>query len=459
MHSTLISHYDSARRVLSGNDLKGNKSFSSMFDQDVISLSHGDGTRRPHPSILCAGVLSLLNHNHSPDDYHVMTENKMLVDWVVNDFLDDQLPFELANNIFFANGSTSIFDSIFTLLSQQNKKALVPSSFYHNLIKWSEMYRIPLICDYTLPSNDYKITSEQLEKQIKDNDIDVLFLFNPTQTGAIYTTHELSQIAETCIRHNLMVFVDSVFAGTEFTFDTRTPQLGQFYADHPNNIVTIKSASKVLNLANQRVGWACGGEKVIQNLKDISSSKNPSMNNVSLEMVRHGLEYCSTYIAENNRECAYRASMIENLISDVNGALGEELVVVGHKPLAGHGILLDFERLTAKKGVDVGGAQFCEHLLRDQKLSLSPADSLGFRGCKARVAFSSVGLKQTYIHKEAELLYVIGALTRGTSAGLDSLFHLPSSEEYFSQGRDLLRGALTNNLTNGIKSFITKGGR
>ncbi|WP_206747834.1 hypothetical protein, partial [Vibrio lentus] len=95
MHSTLISHYDSARRVLSGNDLKGNKSFSSMFDQDVISLSHGDGTRRPHPSILCAGVLSLLNHNHSPDDYHVMTENKMLVDWVVNDFLDDQLPFEL----------------------------------------------------------------------------------------------------------------------------------------------------------------------------------------------------------------------------------------------------------------------------------------------------------------------------------------------------------------------------
>ncbi|MGX9522764.1 pyridoxal phosphate-dependent aminotransferase [Vibrio mediterranei] len=455
MGSSLLSQYDNAKRVLSGNDVSGSKSFSSMFDRDVISLSHGDGTRRPHPSILCAGVMSLLDHNHSPDDYHVMTENTQLVDWVVNDFLSDQIPPELARNILFANGSTSIFDSIFTLLSQLDKKALVPSSFYHNLVKWSDLYSVPLVCDYTVSSNDYKITSIQLEKQIKNNDVDVLFLFNPTQTGAIYTEKELRHIAETCIKHNLMVFVDSVFAGTEFNSDKRTPQLGQFYADCPNNIITIKSASKVLNLANQRVGWACGGRELIKKLKDISSSKNPSMNNVSLEMVRHGLEHCRSYIEENNAECAYRASMIEGLVLDINSALGDELVFVGHKPIAGHGILLDFDHLASKKG-DVNGVQFCEHLLRDQKLSLSPADSLGFSGCKARVAFSSVGLKQTYIHQDTELMYIISALTKGTSEGLDSLFNLPSSEEYFFHGRELLREALTKNLTNGIKSFMTR---
>ncbi|WP_253664576.1 pyridoxal phosphate-dependent aminotransferase [Vibrio sp. Y20_XG_PY13] len=455
MHNNLLFQYENAKRVLSGNDLSGKKSFSSMFDKDVISLSHGDGTRRPHPSIICAGVMSLLDHNHSPDDYHVMTENTKLVDWVINDFLDDQIPPELASNVLFANGSTSIFDSIFTLLSQKNKKALVPSSFYHNLIKWSDLYGVPLICDYTSPSNDYKITSDNIENQIKNNDIDVLFLFNPTQTGAIYTEKELSQIAETSIKHNLMVFVDSVFAGTEFIPNTRTPQLGQFYAGYPNNLVTIKSASKVLNLANQRVGWACGGREIIQRLKDISSSKNPSMNNVSLEMVRHGLEHCRSYIKENNAECAYRASLIESLIFDVNNALGEELVFIGHKPVAGHGILLDFDNLASKKGNQVTGVQFCEHLLRDQKLSLSPADSLGFNGCKARIAFSSVGLKQTYIHKDTELMYIISALTKGSSEGLDSLFKLPPSENYFSRGRELLIDALTQNLTNGIKSFIT----
>lgn len=55
MSNLLFHAYKNARNVLSGNDETGMKVFPGMFDSDVVSLSHGDGTRRPQCGIISAG--------------------------------------------------------------------------------------------------------------------------------------------------------------------------------------------------------------------------------------------------------------------------------------------------------------------------------------------------------------------------------------------------------------------
>jgi len=52
-----------SRQVLSGRDPAGQKRHSGMFDPEVISLAHGEGVRRPHPSVVAAGIASLLDRS------------------------------------------------------------------------------------------------------------------------------------------------------------------------------------------------------------------------------------------------------------------------------------------------------------------------------------------------------------------------------------------------------------
>src|SRR5215467_13998779 len=54
-----------ARLVLSGRDADGNRVHPSMFDDGVISFAHGEGLRRPHPSVVSAGIKALIDTKKS----------------------------------------------------------------------------------------------------------------------------------------------------------------------------------------------------------------------------------------------------------------------------------------------------------------------------------------------------------------------------------------------------------
>lgn len=453
MHNNLLDSYVSARRVLSGNNDAGLKVFPGMFDSDVVSLSHGDGTRRADVGTISAGILALLDSRYSPDDYHVMTHNEELEKWISDDFRSDGIPGNIAENILITQGSTSLFDAIFTYYIGKNRRYLVPSSFYHNLVKWSSLYQEKLICKYTSAANDYKLSAEELRESVTEDDIDTLFLFNPTQTGAIYTDEELKALSEVCIEKGLTVYVDSVFAGTEFEPDVRTPQMARYFEASPDSIVTIKSASKFLNLANMRVGWACGGQEIISALKDICSAKNPSMSNVALEMVRYGVLHCHDYIRANNNECSRRADIISESVTSINNALGEEVVRIGHKPGAGHGFLLDFDHLSTMSGSKVKtGCDLVAYLLKESRVAFSPADSLGFRGCKVRIAYSSVGLKSTYLDGELERKIALESIRTGCVPVRTHHDHTV----HFAKGREILQKSLNVDLLNALYTLLRK---
>lgn len=455
MPDALIQSYRTARKVLSGLDDAGHKAFPGMFDSDVISLSHGDGTRRPHCAIISAGVLALLDSRYSPDDYHVMTHNEELEAWIIDDFKADGISDDIASNILISHGSTSIFDAIFTYNIGKNRRYLVPSSFYHNLIRWAEIYDEQLVCQYTKSENDYKLTPDELYNSIKESRIDTLFLFNPTQTGAVYTDQELEALSKLCIEFNLTVYVDSVFAGTEFDEGKRTPPMARHFDDHPNNIVTIKSASKFLNLANLRVGWACGGADIIRDLRDICTAKNPSMSNIALEMVRYGVLNCNKYVKENNKEGQNRVKIICDAVEHINRELGDRVIEVSHKPSAGHGILLDLDYLIKKTAGRIkSGCDLVAYLLQKKKLAMSPADSLGFAGCKVRIAFSSVGLRSTYLDKEFERKVTLDSIagSRVPPSAL-TLSHRDSAD-YFAAGQDILRNSLTHQFRDALAELL-----
>lgn len=58
---TLLDRLRLSRLALAGIDETGRKIHAGMFDRGVISLANGDGTRRPPPEALKAGVEAILD--------------------------------------------------------------------------------------------------------------------------------------------------------------------------------------------------------------------------------------------------------------------------------------------------------------------------------------------------------------------------------------------------------------
>lgn len=203
------------------------------------------------------------------------------------------------------------------------------------------------------------------------------------------------------------------------------------------------------------MGWACGGENIIAALRDICSAKNPSFSNVALEMVKYGVLHCHEYIRENNLESAQRARIIDASVYDINNSLGEQVINTTHKPAAGHGFLLDFDYLIkATHGRIKSGCDLVAYLLKEQKLSLSPADSLGFTGCKVRVAFSSVGLKSTYLDSEYERNVAMDSITIGRVPVTALKIPRRQHTDYFDAGRGILDHSLRNSLHTALANLL-----
>ena len=83
-------------------------------------------------------------------------------------------------------------------------------------VSYIEQTKILNKSTHYIPTNindNYKLTPELLEKNVKDNvNNKLLFLNNPTNpTGAVYSEDELKQIADICFKHDITVFADEIY--------------------------------------------------------------------------------------------------------------------------------------------------------------------------------------------------------------------------------------------------------
>jgi aspartate aminotransferase len=408
MRSALIDRLRSARQVLAGVDATGKRVHPGMFDPGVISLAHGDGVRRPHPGAVAAGVSALLETERaSLDDYLFLQRHDEFEAAITADFRRNGIHADSAANVCVDSGTTRLFAGFLHTLTRPGDVIGVPRSYYHPLPSWCELFRVNLELVQTGPTTDFKLTAAALDdwyRQHRSTPPRALFLFNPTQTGALYRDDELADIAEVLRRTGLAVLEDSVFAGTEFPGQSRVRHLAAVAPDLADRVVTLKGSSKAHNLANIRIGWGCGPAELIRAMNDYTVTTSVTIPFLAKAMGLAALRAPTEYLADNAQECAERAALVADLADEINDVVdrppGQPLLTVAHQPQAGHAILLAAPGLlgcrlpdgsTVRHSIDV-----TRFLLAEANVAVSPGYSLGFDSTEVRVVFGSVGLKHTY---------------------------------------------------------------
>lgn len=430
--SSEYSRLSRARQVLSGQDERGNRIHPSMFDPDVISFAHGEGLRRPHRTVVSAGVMALIDTQCSSlENYLFMQRIPRLDELIAQRFQRVGIPESISRNIAIDCGTTRLFVAFLQLLSRPGDVFITAPGFYHPLAGWCHDWGVRLVCVSTRREFDYKLTPDDLElwwnSTVDKGTIPKpvgLMLFNPSMVGAIYSSYELRQLAEWVIKHDLLVLEDAIFSETEFD-ETIAPARIAACPGMENRVFTITGGSKVHGLANIRIAWGCGPKSLIDHLNRFITSTGPTVPQLAKLMALAALEAPLAYIERHASECLTRVRQICVLIDEVNSSLRQRFnlpadwkaVRVELSPKAGHSILLSFDALSGLKtdsGFTINDSiDLTRYFLDTAKVAFSPGLSLGWDGCLLRCNFGCIGTEFTFSGSTTvELREIVHKLSR-----------------------------------------------
>jgi aspartate aminotransferase len=474
------------QRALVGEDDEGRKIHPGMFDEGVISFAHGEGMRRPHPAVVAAGVRALLDTEASTlDGYLFLQRLKPLDEAIARFFVAEGIDASTAGNVCVDSGTTRLFLAFLHAVANRGDAFLAAPTYYYPLANWCELAGVRLICVPTRRSHDYKLTREDLEawheRCGRDSSLRLrgLFLFNPTQTGGIYTRDDLEGIAEFVAAHDLVALEDCIFALTEYEpVDARHHLVG--CEGMQDRVVTISGGSKAHGLANIRVGWGCGPKVVIDRMSAFAVTTSATTPQLAKLMALAALEVPREYHRAAAEEARDRAALIMELLPVVNRAASpgdgigprrEGIIRLEHVPRAGHSILLSFDGM---RGLRCPGGTVVDDsidvtrfFLREAHVALAPGLANGFDGCQMRLCFACVGVGHTYASSHAaELTAAFEELVSCASrAGLDPLrdaclalaaAHLPSTSgrSGFEEGRATIRSAFLDRIAPALHRLV-----
>lgn len=470
INQRLLNNLAACRNVLGGKDVTGNKVSSSMFDKEVISFSHGEGIRRPHPLVILAGVEALRNFETSSLDNYLFLQTYEELDHAIrSDFKKNGIPESHYENICVDAGVTRLIQSFLSSCSSRGDIYLTGPSFYHPLPVWCEHFGVRLEVVPTQQKNNYRITGDDLEiwvdrnrDLLKKQRLKGLFLFNPTMTGTVYTRQDLQDIVPVINKFHLHVFEDAIFMGTEFRPNEASHLLS--VPDCSDTVVLATGASKKYSLANLRIGWACGPDAIIKNMNQYSIATSASIPQISKFMASAALTIPSAYYTANTNECIKRLEIIRSCIHEINEEIAhlypssQPAIRVDHLPEAGHSVLLNFDSIAGFKlqsGKTISNSVDITRLfLEEAGVSLSPALSNGFPGCRNRISFACVGLEDTYVEAEAwERKYIRDFIIFNQREIKPELECFSHSNRGWEKGKEKIRKALLTGVLTALKNL------
>lgn len=188
--------------------------------------------------------------NRYPDRDAVALRNALA------NFLNEQSKTELKNeNIWAANGSNEIIQSLFLAFGSGGALGFTPSYSMHPLIarvtgvRWEEGAR----------KADFSIDVEAACAQVLHVRPSLTFVTTPNNpTGSVISLMDLIALADSCAKVGGLLIVDEAYA--EFS---QEPSAITVLVKHPH-VVVIRTMSKAFAFAGARVGYMAADSEVIK---------------------------------------------------------------------------------------------------------------------------------------------------------------------------------------------------
>lgn len=217
----------------------------------VYKLASNENIFGPSPKIIEYFKKGMSDINYYPDSYCRQLRKKLSKKLGIS-----------GDSIIFGNGTDQIIEMVCDAILDTGKNVIVPDPTFLTYEKsalknGAKVIKVPLL--------EYRQDIKSIIKSI-DNDTAIIFLTSPhNPTGSILTKQEIDYALNN-INNDILIVLDEAYV--EFV-----PENDRFdslnYIKKHDNLIIMRTFSKVFGIAGLRIGYGIGDSELISNISKI----------------------------------------------------------------------------------------------------------------------------------------------------------------------------------------------
>ncbi len=330
--------------------------------KDVISLGVGEPDFQTPWPIRKAGIESLQRGKTKYTSNWGLAElRREITNYLERKF---SVKYNPDSEILVTVGGSEAIDLALRALINTGDEVIIPQPSY---VCYEPMTAIsggvPVIVN-TKAENDFKLTAEELKANITDKTKVVILPYPSNPTGAIMERKDLEAIAEVLNGTDIMVISDEIYA--ELTFSGK-PHVSPASIDGMwERTITVNGFSKAFSMTGWRLGYACGPERVMDEIIKIHQYAIMSSPTTSQYAAIEALKSCDEDVQYMLKQYDMRRRMIVTGFNKIGLTCREP-----------KGAFYAFPSI---KSTGMTSDEFCEKLLYSKKVAVVPGTAFGESG-------------------------------------------------------------------------------
>jgi len=231
---------------------------------------------------------------------------------------DNNIEYSLDEIIVGVGGKHIIYNAMMATLNPDDE-VIIPAPFwvsYPDIVLLAEGKPIIVECP---ESQNFKITANQLEKNITEK-TKWLMLNSPSNpTGAVYSKSELKELAEVLLKYpHVLIMSDDIYE--KIIYDNL--EFGTLASIEPRlkeRCLTLNGVSKAYCMTGWRLGYCGASKEIIAAMNKMQSQSNTSTSSISMAAAVEALEGSQEFIKEHNKAFVRRRDMVVSLLNEIEG--------------------------------------------------------------------------------------------------------------------------------------------
>jgi len=231
---------------------------------------------------------------------------------------DNNLNYDLDEIIVGVGGKHIIYNAMMATINP-NDEVIIPAPFwvsYPDIVLLAEGKPVIVQC----PENqNFKITADQLEKNITDK-TKWLMLNSPSNpTGCLYSKQELKELAEVLLKFpQVLIMSDDIYEkiiydNLEFT------TLASVESKLKDRCLTLNGVSKAYCMTGWRLGYCGASKEIIAAMNKIQSQSTTSTSSISMAAAVEALNGSQEFLKDHNEAFVRRRDLVVNLLNNIDG--------------------------------------------------------------------------------------------------------------------------------------------
>ena len=285
--------------------------------KDVVSLSAGEPDFDTPDHIKEAAIDAI---NRGETKYTAVDGIDELKEAIIKKFKNDNNLNFLKENISVApGGKTIIYNAMMATLNPGDEVIIAAPYWvsYPDIVKLAS--GTPIIIK-AKEENNFKISADDLEKNITKKTKWIIINSPSNPTGEVYSKAELTSLVKVIEKHpDLYILSDDIYEYLLYKGSEKFSTIAEIDPEVAERTITMNGVSKAYSMTGWRIGYCAGPKKIIDAMRKLQSQSTSNPSSISQWAAVEALNGKKEFLKDWLLSFEERRDMVVDMINSANG--------------------------------------------------------------------------------------------------------------------------------------------